>query len=453
MGDRARLFALVVATMLIASTLLPLAMWRWPSLLYQTNGSGFFQVFYSQALLLALGLIATARYRYGSGLFRAERIPQLLLLLACIAQIHHSVSTINISFDYHIYSTAANAVDGGSLYETRQYLYSPLFAGVFHAAKSILLNVVGSQPTQDIDALIFYLYQSLLLFASFYIVIGLYRIGKQNGLTELVSAGIVCALMSINFPLLRAFEFNQASILLGALGVWVFANHDKAAVVGMSIAAAGFIKLYPFVAVIFLLQAKKWSYVIWTVAASAVLLALGIILTGVDHWIAYANTILEVAGQGAYYAMGNVAFTDGIITIARLLEAPALAAIIRIGMLVFFLAISFWMVQRKSKSYDRIPLILGISAILSLTISPVVWHHQYLTVLPVIVWLFSIKSEQTALAVAAILLFAVPTIPSFLSVIIGVIGTALLWVSLKRTVGSDPILLSDSKSAALGLER
>jgi hypothetical protein len=389
-------------------------------------------VFYSQALLLALGLIATARYRYGSGLFRVERPPQLLLLLACVVQIHHSISTINISFDYHIYSTAAIAVDGGSMYETRQYLYSPLFAGLLHAIKSVLLNAIGTQPSQDVDALVFYLYQSALLFASFYIVIGLNSIGKRSGLTELASAGVVCALMSINFPLLRAFEFNQASILLAALGVWAFANQGKAAIVGMSIAAAGFLKLYPFVAIVFFLQTKQWSYLMWTLASSVILLAIGVALTGVDHWIGYASTIMDVAGQGAYYAMGNVAITDAAITIARSLNTPILATILRIALLCFFGTACFLIVQRSVKSSYLILLILSASALFSLTISPVVWHHQYLVLLPAILFLLRFASIRSGVVFGALMLYCIPTIPSSLSTIVGASGIVTLWVAHYR---------------------
>jgi hypothetical protein len=430
----------LLGSLLIASLAVPLILWRWPIWLTQTAGSGFYQVFYTQGFILAGGLILLARYHYDVGLFRLERLPELLLLIACIVQVQFATILVGISYDYTAYAIAADRLNAGLMYAGGQYFYSPLFAGVLQAIKSGLASVLIAQSAQDIDSLRFYLYQSTLLYFSFAIIFALYKFGKQRGLTPLTSAAISSGLMIASFPLLRAFEFNQASIIIAFLTVCSFLYFERPVIVGLCIAAAGSIKLYPFIALVFFIQSRQWKYLIATLSWSVVLVAIGIVLTGLGPWSEFVETTMQVIKEGAYQGKGNASITEGLSTIANALGLPILSTIAKGILVIAVFAVSFLAVRESAKSEHLLLVILSVSSLAGLTLSPVLWQHHFLIVLSVLMYAYAADVDRNQLFLAVAALFWIPGIPSFLSTIATAIGIVMLWRCLINRPKMQPTL-------------
>ena len=230
------------------------------------------------------------------------------------------------------------------------------------------------------------------------------------------------------YPLLRALELNQASLIVGVAvgGALLAARGGRGWLAGILIGAAAAFK--PQLGVILVLS--WWHDRRVTLGGLGFLgasLALAVGITGLQNHIDYVRLVLPPLSAG-YAFFPNQSLHGAVLRLAGAeyygfaLATPA--AGVRVLVLVLaaltLLAVA-WSVRRDARRGGdrarRLPLVLGLAWICATFVSPVSWEHHYIPALFVLALLLRDSLEGTLSRSALVLAtLSVPLVSTYFDV-------------------------------------
>jgi hypothetical protein len=352
-------------------------------------------------------------------------IPFLLTGLLFLMQfVEHSVK----SPDYLNYEQGAkDMLDGINPYLAGRYLYPPFLGQLIGAAFLILRNAaVAIKPgigEITVWNVVFYFYQCMqffLVILAFWLCYRIVRIFCKNRFYSIL---LVTTLLIFNNPLIRTIRHNQINILvLDLLMLTILLATKRPWLSGALNSIACHIKLYPFVLFLPWIIQRRLRPIIATLFAFGVIA--GIQLTtknGMQYWLDFL-TFFRKFPQTDYFRDNSV--HSVIYNVLHFLTLPfqarserllvvtqCLCLVIAVVLVVLFSI--RWRRMTFETENGLIPLLESLPLIL--LISPLVWEHHYVLLMPYTLWVLSRKSaEQNRLAfIGAFLVFAIPTFDLF----------------------------------------
>jgi len=401
---------------------------------------------------LAVGvLLAAARAlaKYRPSVHGA--VPVLGFLLV----VFHGVQTIGPrpvqSWDFQAYAHAADAVqDGVTPYPlvNPYYTYPPPFAHVMSGLASGVQLVAGV-TRERAWPWVFYLCEivQIALLAAAYVL--LLRPAIALGLDATRAAVIVALLLIVNTPVLLTFALVQVNILIVVLvlaGVAIVGRGALGdAMGGLLLTCAGFIKLYPFALVPLWAAAGRRRAAAWSIGWAIAIVA---ITRPWREWTEFVELWLRPA---VYPTAGDSTIFNVFANGARflgLVSSPQPPPAIRFVWLAIVALVSFWAVRRialRLATTPRLSLFVCTAEVLALTlfVSPLVWPHHFVYVLPLTVVAAATvpSARQWHVAIAALLMFAMPWSDFFGFGYHRLIGLGLLlWACRPERQTIDPAL-------------
>jgi Glycosyltransferase family 87 len=342
-------------------------------------------------------------------------------------------------------------------YLPKRYIYPP-FLGQLMGVAFLILRYVGiaiKPGVSDITIwnLVFYFYQCMQFFL---IVMGFwlcYRIVRVFCKDRFYSVLLVTALLIFNNPLIRSIRHNQVNILvLDLLMLTILFATKRPWLSGAVNSIACHIKLYPFVLFIPWIIQRRWRPIIATVFAfsAIVVLQLGT-KNGIQFWFDFL-TFFGRFPQTDYFRDNSVhsviynflnflTFPLQIPGGKLLLVTQIYSFVIAIGLVILFsfrwhrIASEPLLEKTERLEKNMIPLLESLPLIL--LISPLVWEHHYVLVIPYSLWLLTRKNvQQNGLAfLGTFLVFAIPTFDLFPFSFNRITGLVLmLWAGLNGKI-------------------
>jgi hypothetical protein len=439
------LLTLVAAGLLV---LVPIALWRLDTrLLGSTYGKPFqpFELF-GFCVTAALGVYGAQQLRRAAPSYDVDRWAGAAgLILTTLYALPLLVDKPLRSWDYECYEQAARALLAGrDPYADTGYLYPPLVAQSFAGAYRLLHAAVQAAHLSglgdaEIFGCLFYVYQCLQLF----LVVAAFALCRvlatRLGLRP-AHAAVLCTLLFVfNTPLFRTLKHGQVNLyVLDAILVAVLYPRRWPLVVGLGLALATHIKLYP---VLFVLP--LW----WIGARSAATWAVGLVAAGfvLERRLA-ASVLLDFVRSLPGFPRGTLLRDNSLHSVVyNLAHALALdrivpARAVDVVALLLGLGLSGWIFWRvfvraattsttgtpgatqvdgAARARDQASLFV-FTLLIMMLLSPLVWEHHYVLTLPLGIWALArvavpgtSQPRRIRAVLAAALVYAPPTFDVF----------------------------------------
>lgn len=211
--------------------------------------------------------------------------------------------------------------------------------------------------------------------------------------------GLLAAAAALSFyPLTRAVELNQASVLvtLGMGLAFVAADRGRLQLAGLGVALAVAFKPH----LVLMLPIVAWQargIVLGAMVSGAVLLGVSLVVAGVQNHVTYVADVLPALGNG--YAFFPNQSWNGLLNrlvhdnMARFVIAPP-SDLVRVGTLALGIAtIAAAMAVARRPSLRPTSFLLGLAWLAVTMASPIAWEHHYGPAL----FLFAIWLRERAL--------------------------------------------------------
>ncbi|MGQ9706917.1 MAG: glycosyltransferase family 87 protein [bacterium] len=355
------------------------------------------------------------------------------------------------SWDYGVYEKAAKAIiSGENPYIGTIYVYPPLIAQIFSIMFRFIAqigNLFGFNLSQEIIwNIIFYLFQCSQFVLVILTYLLCYRFAKNVGIKDLPASIIVSTLFLLNNPLIRTFRHNQVNLwILDIILIAVMLPKRYQLIGGLLSGFGGHIKPYPLSMVVPWGITKRWIAIISTVVG---FVGIVFIQTNWGHnwslwsqYIEYSRSFLKDPSFTVSYFRANTIYS----IISNLFRALCyitpfkiidFVVIINSTVLILTLGIIFWFVvrfvDRERLFSDFINLKLSeieikyanvmrfyshsVDALsLGLLISPHVWEHHYVFVIPIIILAISTIGYRKPwiIGISSFLMLVIPTFDVF----------------------------------------
>jgi hypothetical protein len=337
------------------------------------------------------------------------------------------------STDWRAYIGGAQALLGGqNPYAVEGYIYPPFFAqalATVYRGVSFASSFVRS--SDDPDFLwkgVLYVYQCFQFFLALGACGLTYLLGIRCGLRKDLCAALVAGLYVFNVPIMRTIHNHQVNFyVLDALLIAVLGARQSPFVSGIAVGVASHLKLYPAILMVPAALAKEFRFILWTVLCIVAVLLLQVAYSG------------QPALYGQYLTFmrdfpGGTAFRDNsthslVFNTVRALtgfqgaEGPVLAVTRAIVLVLSAAAVAYFGLrfaarERLGNGEGQPDMAVGArlrahmmdSIAALMVLSPIVWEHHYVLMIPVAVWAFATVGRNLlpAAAVGAFLMFAVP---------------------------------------------
>jgi hypothetical protein len=299
------------------------------------------------------------------------------------------------TWDWRAYEGAAVAVaQGKNPYTEADYLYPPLLAqagGAFVRFLGWLGNDIDAPGgDRSVSELLFYLWQCL----QFHSVVLCYILGRallqQLGLVDWRWKLSLVALFVLNVPILRALRFSQPALypLLAAFLVCLY--HDRLSwLAGLSLSIAISLKVFPIVLLLPVFLGGRKRLFLWSIG-----------------WLLLFGTASVISHHGMWYweSFGELlrtfpkplAFRDNSLpnlarNCARMIlhmESPIWTGRILQGIVGGWLLMRMLQrraLEKKNEAYQWFGNVSD-ALMLGLVLSPTVWEHYFVFLIPAIIW-------------------------------------------------------------------
>ncbi|MFO0572542.1 MAG: glycosyltransferase family 87 protein [Polyangia bacterium] len=400
------LLGLAAAALLV---LVPIALWRLDTrLLGSTYGKPFqpFELF-GFCVTAALACFGAHKLRRAAPGYEIDRWAGAAgLILTSLYTLPLLVDHPLRSWDYECYEQAARALLAGrDPYAGTGYLYPPLVAQAFAGAYRLVHAAVQAAHLSglgdvEIFGCLFYAYQCLQLFlvvAAF----ALCRVLAQRLGLRPAHAAVLCTLLFVfNNPLLRTLKHGQVNLyVLDAILVAMLVPYRGPLAVGLGLALATHIKLYPILFVLPLWWIGARSAATWAVgltAAGFVLerrLAGGVLMDFVRSLPGFPRGTLlrDNSLHSIVYNFAHALALDRILP-ARAVDVAALLLGVGLSGWIFWrvfvrtaLAAPAAAPDGAARARDQAGL-FGFTLLIMMLLSPLVWEHHYVLTLPLAIW-------------------------------------------------------------------
>jgi hypothetical protein len=341
------------------------------------------------------------------------------------------------TWDWRAYEGAAMAVaQGKNPYVEADYLYPPVLAQAggafirFLGWTGIASTATGDAPV--VPELLFFLWQCL----QFHSVVLSYLLGRVmlrrldlvDWRWELALAG----LFVLNVPIQRGLRFSQPALypLLAAFLVCLY--YDQVPwMAGLSLSIAVSLKVFPLVLLFPIVLARRTRLLLWSVAWLALIAAASLASRhGVTYWVSFIdllrtfpeplafrdNSLLSVARNWS-----RILFAEAFpVWVGRLMQ------IITAGWLtVRMLKRAVWKCSRPADAWMGN---IADTLCLALILSPTVWEHYFVFLIPTIMWAWRVapRKHRVAVGLAVTFIVLVPVFDVFLLSYVRLAGMLLL---------------------------
>lgn len=403
------------------------------------------QLFVFTASMALIGVLGWTMWRQRNG-----SLHDILPFLVGILVSFHFLSLLRQhatrSWDYACYERAAQAIVTGVNPYGDCYIYFPTPAQALAALHQFGLwglTWMGRGLPSDANTLwdlVFYFYEStqfLLVTLAFALC---YRLATALGIKQLYAAIFVATLFLINNPLLATLKHNQVNLwVLDLLLVAILALPRYPILSGICVALGGHIKLYPLALLLPWGLARRW----WALGSTGItLVSIFLLQTGGGRNLTLWAQFLDFADtfpRGTflrdnslhslvYNSLGSLKWLlSGTFTVnERYISLSVLFGMALFGTLYL---VRFWQRSRLQNDAGQSEQHLFFSTeheallghifdaiALALIVSPVVWEHHYLLIMPVVIWAVARAQSQRQfwlIGISTFLIFAMPTFDLF----------------------------------------
>jgi hypothetical protein len=334
------------------------------------------------------------------------------------------------SYDYNMYQAAADALLRGGNPYADAYLYPPVLAQIMGIGyRTIVLFAapdVSSSP-QMIWNLVFYFYRCLQFFAVIAAYWLCYRFSYELGMSRTTSFVVVTVLFAVNSPIVRTLRHGQINLLLLVCVLSAILLLQRRPVLGgLLLSFGGLIKLYPFFLGLPCLMARKWRALAGMALCVVLLLAAQLSIgQGLTVWRQF---VLSVPNFHERYVFRDNSIRGLVVNTARVARVPS-AGFINGLMLVLTVFIGLLFVMRSWRRINQTPSpapdsleartlshTLAADALgFMILLSPLVWEHHFVLLLPLSIWALSIHKRQhfSLIVLANVLIYLIPTFDVF----------------------------------------
>lgn len=369
----------------------------------------------------------------------------LLVSLSFLLNISESTFGGRFNSDYIAFEKGAKAISSGiSPYidTDNPYVYPPLVGQVM----AFLHQIVVGLPFFQIDGkdqgwqIVFYLFQCtqllLLIFAYFLT----YKFSKIIGAKAIPASLIVAALFLFNNSVVRTLNFHQTNLwILNSFLIGFLLQKTYPWVSGIAVALGIHIKMYPFILIAPWIALRKWTLLIATTTG---LLVIAFLQSNFgQNWTLLQYFFDYLKGVSKPTPYRNNSINSIIYNFLKIpnkffgtsLEITAsIVSVITLVILVWFL-IRFMKrekiyrelsnhsdnkLSKKQYSWSDMFRFYGHSMdaiALGLLISPSVFEHHYIVLIPVALWSIVTCDRQklVAISIGISLVFCIPTFDLF----------------------------------------
>lgn len=163
-------------------------------------------------------------------------------------------------------------------------------------------------------------------------------------------------------------------LVVGNVNLWLFAllglawlgyRSDRPVVLGLAIAAAALVKVFPIVLIVWLIGSRRWRALGWVIIGTAAMVVISLPMTGLQAWLDYPRVILN-ATSGVASVVPTVSNL-----LAGLFGAIVARAVVLVGGGVIVYA--FARAWPSALSY-------GMAVAVSVLMVPILWN-QYLVLM------------------------------------------------------------------------
>jgi len=194
------------------------------------------------------------------------------------------------------------------------------------------------------------------------------------------------------YPFLAHVALGQSSLLLAACLIlgWQALRQEREERAGLWFGVAAALKLFPGLVAVTLLARRRWRALgVMAAVTLGGLLGPLLIISPAD----LVRYFTEIAPQNAArYAVFPVnSSMSGLVSrllvsgpwVAPIADAPTLASILIMGVSLFVVGWLFWQAWRLPKTTEGTDVMLGLTCVAMLLVSPITWQHSFtLLILP-----------------------------------------------------------------------
>jgi hypothetical protein len=371
---------------------------------------------------------------------RASVIPLLGGALVVLATQAVMSRLIPRTFDYEAYGRAADAIAAGTdpyVHQKGRYLYPPLLAESVYLLRGAVDKVAGSMgpPLKKADTgdkqhvtPFFRLWSGAQIVAAVLIYALGYRLARRLGADRFLASALPLGLLLANHAYWRTLENGQINLALAVVFlVAILCAARRPLISGLAVAFGTHLKVYPG----FLLGpwalSGRWRVTAYALLWFALIYGLQVALFGPSLWKQYLHFASEAPQQVRDECIATIAvvsFTFGggrpiafgkSWTLAAYVAAAAYAAILSVMAWRFAEREWIWRKQRRELDDSAVATVeekfrimghANDAVVLPLLISPIVWNHHYVVLIPVLIWstvLLGSDRLESWLPIAAIL--------------------------------------------------
>ena len=228
----------------------------------------------------------------------------------------------------------------------------------------------------------------------------------------LAAVAVVLGLMQ---PAFDSIAYGQIDVLLllSMTLAFVALRAGRPALVGLTVALATLLKLFPLVLVLFLAARREWRAVAWTAGGLVALDALAVAVMGWHEHVVYATQVLPFIGGGTGWVENQT--VNGFL--CRLLAGARLPAPVHERMIDLLTWAGFALVagvstlvasRRAERGSSAAALSFGVFLVVMVLVVPTAWiHYETVTILTflLLAWSAAERPLSAGLAFAVSLAF------------------------------------------------
>jgi len=438
----------VIAAAWVLATVTPLVLWRWgPAFIDSTYGGGH-QPFELLGLFLSLLALGTVGWIL-RGVDRTQPrvwLTAILWLLPVLMATQQVAEHAQPSWDWKCYVGAADALMAGASPYSDCYIYPPAFAQILAEIYPAFhwLGESLSMRAPKHWMLVFFFWHSLQVLMVGLLGFLLVRLARREGLSAIVAAGVVAALLVVDTPLQRTIRHNQVNLVVLSLVLLALDRvGTRPKIAGSLVALAAHIKLLPALFLGVMAMQRRW--VAMGFGAAVVLAGVGAQVWGASPEGMWAEFLVHAPqfGQGEYFRDNSPTglLFNAVRVPIDLMGGDVLgwALPLRVLGLVLSFGLGAWVFQgmRQRPDTDRL---WAEGLALMLILSPVSWEHHYVWALPLaVVAIARAWDRQPALVFpGVVLIFGLPTFDLFPLSYHRLFGLLLLFVAVRGSVPAEP---------------
>ncbi len=368
------------------------------------------------------------KQRIGS---RARLVPLLGGILVVMATYSVVWRFIDPHFDYRAYRKAGRAIGAQTnLYVTQDqpYLYPPLLAESIYllekgldAIEELVDRKAREHATDTVDRRtivrprreqhrpMFRLWCGLQVLAALAAYALGYKLARRLGADEILATGLPLGLLLTNHAFWRNLENGQVNLFVTvAIFIAILGAARRPFASGLAVALGAHLKTYPAFLLVAWTASGRWRVAAAAVFFFALIFAIQSAIFGTTVWAQYFEFAIPPPQQVKPESLATIGiistifgdgraidFTKTPWSLAAWLAAAAYTAVFLL--MGWRFSVREWLWRHSDQRRDdgavtstedgfRIMGHAGDAVVLPLLISPIVWNHQYLVLLPVLIW-------------------------------------------------------------------